>query len=315
MKKEQISEALSFLDDDLIEQTNKLRMAPRSRKVSYIRWVKYASCVAAAALVLVVGVNVLKNVRGVSMKSADYAAPSFSTMQSNTESDEYDYEIMTTAAPGTYRKSAEAWNTAEDGECLADEASSGDDFYTSNVNAEVNEPNGIENSEMQNFALGFEDKSAGAQNESDGLFSNGGLEITGAASELCNGSGGGERPEKPAVKETSDVLYEFAGVDENGISFIVTNNGSETIIAGPEWFIDVLVDGDWCDYAYSGIGPGSTGEIFEVKPGEIRCLTYPEFVIGKLDPGAYRIIQEFIKRKKGPDDETSLVLGMSFVVE
>ena len=97
MKKEQLSEAMSFIDDDLLEQTNKLRMTPKVRNVRDLRrmWVRYGSL--AAALVAVAGVSVYalngplkaKSAKEASMttvmRAADYAVE---------ESSEEDIEAM-----------------------------------------------------------------------------------------------------------------------------------------------------------------------------------------------------------------------------
>ena len=104
MKKEQLSEAMSFIDDDLLEQTNKLRTRPNVPSARNLRrmWVRYGSL--AAALVAVAGVSVYalngplkaKSAKEASMttvmRSAEYAA-------ADSFDENLDAMLMETSAP------------------------------------------------------------------------------------------------------------------------------------------------------------------------------------------------------------------------
>lgn len=315
MKKEQISEALSFIDDDMLEETNKLRMAPRSEKakkphkVSYIKVIKYASFVAAAALVIVVGVKTIGSVRGGKMSSADSFAPSSSKREYRATS-----APMATQAPGA----AEVYSAGD----VDDNSDNYNDYYS------YEEPLAIPTLNQLTNGNDNYDEQQGAndipQNDGNGLDGNGSENAATGRREEDGGAVGDfttTRSEKESASETvitaqSEIVYTvLEEKDDSRISFIITNNMSESISCSPEWALEVLVEDVWYEVESGMADTENWAGLLEFKPGESMNFSYLESIYSTLSAGKYRIVQSFTVKKKGPGDDDYIVLGLCFEVK
>lgn len=286
MNKEQISDALSFIDDSMLEQTNKLRMAPRAKKITRIRWTGVASA-AAAVLVLVAGATSLRLFSRQSMKEAapsmaeqnhfammaESATESAGTLESKVLAP---IDRVADESNGFEAKPTSAGNWLQETTVSEDTSI----MLGSNINLEADGFNGVAN--------GLLDK--------DGFYyGNASLNY---------------------VPEQQDINYTVESIDRNNVTFTCSNNLSSTVYTGDDYELETNIDGIW--YTCEPITEiGFDSILWSVDAKAERVFNYSfDYAYGELQGGKYRIVKKFYLSAPDPVNKPKeLLVAVEFDIE
>lgn len=321
MKKEQISEALSFIDDNLIEQTNKLRMAPRKKRPAYIGWVRYGSLVAAAALIFVVGIRVIGSVHGGTKaatplnqqkecESTSLPNSFFSENVANDNIDSYtnDYAektfmIVATCAPQANDSLGQSEN----------------DFDLSGSKINSNEKEGMIVPESDDAAVkDVADDFTGVKNDAsledvstENVSTKGGS--VGIGGPVKRGSK--LTDESQNIITTSDVLsYDVLSANAESLSVLFTNSSSQNVEMESYYELEELLGDSWytCKFAVDEQMVGWNAILYKYNAKESARIDYTfEYLYGPLEKGRYRVVQNM----NFENMDEKITLAFEFMIE
>lgn len=256
MNKEIISEALNYIDDSLLEQTDRLRNAPRSQKIRNIRWVKYASLVAAATVVLVVGSVTIGNLGGA--KNHGMKAESTNQMMMATDRKE---------------------NAQMDG-VINDSKTSVSLFDTDTV-ISMSAPTLAPGSAILN-----DSGSSEAVFETEEVFDNAINDYTFTVGGLTNSY----------IPKRSDIDCEVVKVSSDMIRILVFNNTEEAVFYGEDYELEKNNGEEWSScIPADNVGFDAIAYNLEAGAEKELTINF-SYVYGTLEPGQYRVIKRFTPR-------------------